>query len=81
MGAFPTLGQAALAVCGAVCATAPARRHVAAYLTGLMVAERQTGGINREVCLDIIYRSVTTQPLCLRADRQTGVNICDKLVL
>ena len=56
---FPTIVQEALTVFGDVCDTAAARRHCAAYLTGLMVAERQTvSGIQRE-CV------VTTDQSCL----------------
>jgi hypothetical protein len=56
---FPTIVQEALAVFGHVFETEAARRHFAAYLTGLMVAERQTvSGINREFAL-------TTDQSCL----------------
>jgi hypothetical protein len=45
----PTMVTQALDAFGDVCATEPARRHCAEYLTGLMVAERQTiSGVNRE---------------------------------
>ena len=50
--AFPTIVQEALTVLGEVCDTEAARRHFAAYLTGLMVAERKTvSGINRELVI------------------------------
>jgi uncharacterized protein YndB with AHSA1/START domain len=56
---FPTLVQEALTVFGDVFDHAPARRHFAEYLTGLMVAERKTvSGINREFV-------VTTDQSCL----------------
>ena len=56
---FPTIVQEALAVFGNVFETEAARRHFAAYLTGLMVAERKTvSGINREFAL-------TTDQSCL----------------
>jgi hypothetical protein len=46
--AFPTRVQEALTSVGDGLDTDAARRHVAAYLTGLMVAERQTvRGLNR----------------------------------
>jgi len=49
---FPTIVQEALAVFGKGCETEAARRHFAAYLTGLMVAERKTvSGIHREFAL------------------------------
>jgi len=54
----PTLTKQALAVFGALCANAPARRHVAEYLTGLMVADRKTvSGIHRAL-------AVTTDQSC-----------------
>jgi SRSO17 transposase len=56
---FPTIVQEALTVFGDVFDNAPARRHFAEYLTGLMVAERKTvSGINREFV-------VTTDQSCL----------------
>ena len=56
---FPTIVQEALTIFGDVFDTEAARRHFAAYLTGLMVAERTTvSGINRE-CV------VTTDQSCL----------------
>lgn len=56
---FPTIVQEALAVFGNVFDTAAARRHVAEYLTGLMVAERKTvSGIKRELV-------ITTDQSCL----------------
>jgi hypothetical protein len=56
---FPTIVQEALTVFGDRFDTEAARRHFAAYLTGLMVAERQTvRGINREFV-------VTTDQSCL----------------
>ena len=56
---FPTIVQEALGVFGEVFDTDAARRHFAAYLTGLMVAERKTiSGINREL-------AVTTDQSCL----------------
>lgn len=56
---FPSIVQEALPLFGDVCDTAAARRHFAEYLTGLMVAERQTvSGINREFV-------VTTDQSCL----------------
>ena len=36
---FPSVVKAALAICGEVCDTAPARRHFAAYLPGWLVAD------------------------------------------
>ena len=39
---FPTVVQEALALFGALFDTEPARRHFAAYLTGLIVAENKT---------------------------------------
>jgi hypothetical protein len=46
---FPTVVQEAVDVFGDLFANAPARRHFAEYLTGLMVAEKKTvSGINRE---------------------------------
>ena len=57
--AFPTIVQEALTSFGDVFDTEAARRHVAEYLTGLMVAERKTvSGINREFV-------VTTDQACL----------------
>ena len=57
---FPTIVQEALGVFGDVLDTEAARHHFAAYLTGLMVAERQTvSGLNREFVL-------TTDPACLQ---------------
>jgi hypothetical protein len=48
----PTLVQEALTVFGDVFDPAPARRHFADYLTGLMVAERTTGsGIHRALVI------------------------------
>ena len=56
---FPTIVQQALEVFGDLFENAPARRHFAEYLTGLMVAERKTiRGINREF-------AVTTDQSCL----------------
>jgi len=56
---FPTIVQEALTAFGAMFDTEAARRHFAAYLTGLMVVERQTvSGINREFV-------VTTDQSCL----------------
>jgi len=56
---FPTIVQEALTSFGDVFDTEAARRHVAEYLTGLMVAERKTvSGINREFV-------VTTDQACL----------------
>jgi hypothetical protein len=56
---FPTIVQEASAVFGDVFDTEAARRHFAAYLTGLMVAERKTvSGIDREFVL-------TTDQSCL----------------
>jgi hypothetical protein len=56
---FPTIVQEALAVFGDVFDTEAARRHFAEYLTGLMIAEKQTvRGINREFV-------VTTDQSCL----------------
>jgi hypothetical protein len=49
---FPTIVRDALTVFGEVFDTEAARRHCAEYLTGLMVAERQTvSGINRELVI------------------------------
>ena len=49
---FPTVVQEALTLLGDLCATEPARRHFAAYLTGLSVAEHKTvRGINRALAL------------------------------
>jgi hypothetical protein len=46
---FPTIVQEAVMAVGEVFDTEAARRHFAAYLTGLMVAERKTvSGITRE---------------------------------
>ena len=59
IGDFPTVVQEALALFGALFDTEPARRHFAAYLTGLIVAENKTiSGINRECAL-------TTEQSCL----------------
>jgi hypothetical protein len=56
---FPTIVKDALEIFGDLFANAPARPHFAAYLTGLMVAERKNGsGINREL-------AVTTDHSCL----------------
>jgi hypothetical protein len=56
---FPTIVHEALAVCGPVFDTEAARRHFAAYLTGRMLADKQTvRGINREFV-------VTTDQSCL----------------
>ena len=56
---FPTIVQEALTVFGEVFDTAAARGHFAEYLTGLMVAERNTvSGITREFV-------VTTDQSCL----------------
>jgi hypothetical protein len=56
---FPTIVQEAVAVFGSVFDTEAARRHFAAYLTGLMVAERTTvSGIKRACAL-------TTDQSCL----------------
>jgi hypothetical protein len=56
---FPTIVHEALAVFGDVFDTEAARRHLAAYLTGLMIAEKKTvSGINREFV-------VTTDRSCL----------------
>lgn len=56
---FPTIVKEALDVFGDLFANAPARQHFAAYLTGLMVAERKNvSGINREF-------AVTTDQSCL----------------
>jgi hypothetical protein len=57
--AFPTSVQEALTVFGDMFAPEAARRHRAAYLTGLMVAERKTvSGLTREFV-------VTTDQSCL----------------
>lgn len=56
---FPTVVQDALDIFGDLFANEPERRHVAEYLTGLMIAEKKTvSGINRE-CV------VTTDQSCL----------------
>jgi DDE superfamily endonuclease len=56
---FPTVVHEALAIFGDLFDTAPARRHFAEYLTGLIVAENKTvSGINREFAL-------TTDQSCL----------------
>ena len=56
---FPTIVKDAVDVFGDLCANEPARRHFAAYLTGLMVAEKKTvSGINGAFV-------VTTDPSCL----------------
>ena len=56
---FPTVVQEALTIFCDLFDTEPARRHVAEYLTGLIVAENKTGsGINRECAL-------TTDQACL----------------
>src|ERR671932_806881 len=60
---FPTIVQDALTAFGDMFDTEAARRHFAAYLTGLMVAERKTvSGINREFV-------VTTDQSCLKRGR------------
>jgi hypothetical protein len=56
---FPTIVKQAQEIFGDIFDNEPARRHFAAYLTGLMVAERKTiSGINREL-------AVTTDQSCL----------------
>jgi hypothetical protein len=56
---FPTIVQEALALFGDLFDTEPARRHFAAYLPGLIVAENKTiRGINRALAL-------TTDQACL----------------
>src|SRR2546422_11571571 len=56
---FPTIVQEALVIFGDLCDTEPARRHFAAYLTGLIVAENKTvSGIHRALAL-------TTDQSCL----------------
>lgn len=56
---FPTIVKQALEVFGDLFDNAPARRHLAESLTGLMVAERKTvSGINREF-------AITTDQSCL----------------
>ena len=46
---FPTIVEHAVEQFGAVFANAPARRHFAEYLTGLLVAEKKNvSGINAE---------------------------------
>ena len=56
---FPTIVQEALALFGDLFDTEPARRHFAAYLPGLIVAENKTiRGINRALAL-------TTDQSCL----------------
>jgi DDE superfamily endonuclease len=56
---FPSIVQDAVDVFGDLLATEPARRHVAEYLTGLMVAEKQTVSGIKGACV------VTTDPSCL----------------
>jgi hypothetical protein len=56
---FPTVVKDAWDICGDLFANEPERRHVAAYLTGLMIAEKKTvSGINREFV-------ITTDQACL----------------
>lgn len=56
---FPTVVQQALAEFGDLFRNEPARRHLAEYLTGLLVAERKTvAGLNAEF-------AVTTDQSCL----------------
>ena len=56
---FPTIVKDAREVFGDLCANAPERRHFAAYLTGLMVAEKKTvSGINSAFV-------ITTDQSCL----------------
>jgi DDE superfamily endonuclease len=56
---FPTVVQEALTILGDLFDTEPARRHFAAYLSGLIVAENKTvSGITREFAL-------TTDQSCL----------------
>jgi hypothetical protein len=56
---FPTIVEQALKDFGDLFGNAPARRHLAEYLTGLLVAERKTvNGINAEF-------AVTTDQSCL----------------
>jgi SRSO17 transposase len=56
---FPTVVQDALDIFGDLFANEPERRHVAEYLTGLMIADKKTvSGINREFV-------VTTDQSCL----------------
>lgn len=56
---FPAIVKQALEIFGDLFDNEPARRHVAEYLTGLMVAERTTiTGINREF-------AITTDQSCL----------------
>ena len=56
---FPTIVKDAVDVFGDLCANDPARRHFAAYRTGLMVAEKKTvSGINSAFV-------VTTDQSCL----------------
>jgi hypothetical protein len=60
---LPTIVQAALTAFGDLLTTDAARRHCAAYLPGLVVAERTTGsGINRALV-------VTTDQSCLHRGR------------
>lgn len=55
----PTIVEQAVEQFGAVVANVPERRHFAAYLTGLLIAERKTvSGITTEV-------AVTTDQSCL----------------
>jgi len=57
---FPTVVKHALDVFGDLWANEPERRHFAAYLTGLMIAEKQpVSGINRALV-------VTTDQSCLQ---------------
>ena len=56
---FPTVVEQALKDFGDLFSNEPARRHLAEYLTGLLVAERKTvNGINAEF-------GVTTDQSCL----------------
>jgi SRSO17 transposase len=56
---FPTIAKDAVDVFGDLFANDPERRHVAEYLTGLMLAEKKTvSGINSEFV-------VTTDQSCL----------------
>jgi hypothetical protein len=74
---FPTRVQEPLDVFGDLFANAPARQHVAAYGTGLLVAERQNvSGINREcagptdqACLQRWLRTASWQAQALNARR------------
>ena len=62
---FPTIVNQALEIFDNVFDNAPARRHFAEYLTGLMVAERKNiSAINRQFA--VYHGSIMPQPLAGR---------------